>query len=172
MATYRAALEERPRERVPLDWAMTQNNLGNALAKLGERERGTARLESSSQPIAPPWGKTRESVFRSTGRRCRTISAPRSPSSESARTGRRVLRRLWRPIAPRWKRGRASEFRSIGRRRRRISELRSKHSEGGRAGRRVLRRRWQPIAPRWRNIRASALRSNGQRRTRVSALRS
>ena len=29
---YRAALQERTRERVPLDWAMTQNNLGNALA--------------------------------------------------------------------------------------------------------------------------------------------
>jgi Tetratricopeptide repeat len=31
------------RERVPLDWAKTQNNLGNALRTLGERER-TARL--------------------------------------------------------------------------------------------------------------------------------
>jgi tetratricopeptide (TPR) repeat protein len=29
---------------VPLDWAMTQNNLGNAL---GERESGTARLEEA-----------------------------------------------------------------------------------------------------------------------------
>ena len=37
----------RPRERVPLDWAMTQNNLGNALATLGERESGTARLEEA-----------------------------------------------------------------------------------------------------------------------------
>ena len=31
VAAYRAALEERTRERVPLDWARTQNNLGNAL---------------------------------------------------------------------------------------------------------------------------------------------
>jgi len=30
---------------VPLDWAMTQNNLGTALETLGERESGTARLE-------------------------------------------------------------------------------------------------------------------------------
>ena len=44
---YRAALEERTRARVPLDWAMTQNNLGNALAALGERERGTERLEQA-----------------------------------------------------------------------------------------------------------------------------
>ena len=37
MAAYRAALEERRRDRVPLAWAMTQNNLGNALRALGER---------------------------------------------------------------------------------------------------------------------------------------
>ena len=41
---YRDALKERTRERVPLDWATTQNNLGNALAALGERETGTERL--------------------------------------------------------------------------------------------------------------------------------
>jgi len=32
---------------VPLHWARTQNNLGNALARLGERESGTARLEEA-----------------------------------------------------------------------------------------------------------------------------
>jgi len=31
----------------PLDWAMTQNNLGLALSRLGERENGTARLEQA-----------------------------------------------------------------------------------------------------------------------------
>ena len=45
MEAYRAALEVRTRERVPFDWAMTQNNLGNALRILGERETGTERLE-------------------------------------------------------------------------------------------------------------------------------
>jgi tetratricopeptide (TPR) repeat protein len=44
---FRDALKERTRERVPLDWAMTQNNLGNALQTLGEREVGTARLEEA-----------------------------------------------------------------------------------------------------------------------------
>ena len=44
VAAYRLALEEFTRDRVPLDWAVTQNNLGNALARLGEREGGTARL--------------------------------------------------------------------------------------------------------------------------------
>jgi hypothetical protein len=32
---------------VPLDWAATQTNLGNALRMLGERESGTARLEEA-----------------------------------------------------------------------------------------------------------------------------
>ena len=32
---------------MPLDWAMTQNNLGTALATLGERESGTAKLEEA-----------------------------------------------------------------------------------------------------------------------------
>jgi hypothetical protein len=39
------ALKERTRERVPLDWAITQNNLGNALSRLGERENRTEKLE-------------------------------------------------------------------------------------------------------------------------------
>ena len=46
---FRAALEERTRERVPLDWAATQNNLGVALFTLGERESGTERLEQAVQ---------------------------------------------------------------------------------------------------------------------------
>jgi tetratricopeptide (TPR) repeat protein len=40
-------LEMTPRERVPLDWARTQNSLGNALSLLGEREGGTAKLEEA-----------------------------------------------------------------------------------------------------------------------------
>ena len=47
IATWRAALEELTRDRVPLDWAMTQNNLGVALSTLGARESGTARLEEA-----------------------------------------------------------------------------------------------------------------------------
>jgi hypothetical protein len=35
------------RERVPLQWAGTQMNLGTALQTLGERESGTARLEEA-----------------------------------------------------------------------------------------------------------------------------
>ena len=44
---YGRALKVLPRERVPLDWAATQNSLGAALAVLGERESGTALLEQA-----------------------------------------------------------------------------------------------------------------------------
>jgi tetratricopeptide (TPR) repeat protein len=47
VVAYREALKEYARERVPLDWAMTQNNLGNALYTLGARESGTAKLEDA-----------------------------------------------------------------------------------------------------------------------------
>src|SRR4029450_498409 len=43
VTAYRAALQERTRERVPLDWAMTQSNLGYVLSILGRREPGTGR---------------------------------------------------------------------------------------------------------------------------------
>ncbi|QIG47586.1 hypothetical protein G5V57_07515 [Nordella sp. HKS 07] len=39
--TYQAALALSPRESDPENWAMTQNNLGNALSTLGERESGS-----------------------------------------------------------------------------------------------------------------------------------
>jgi hypothetical protein len=49
---YRAALEELTRERVPLDWAETQMNLGSTLTTLGEREAGTARLKEAVEAYA------------------------------------------------------------------------------------------------------------------------
>jgi tetratricopeptide (TPR) repeat protein len=48
---YRFALLEKPRERMPLDWATTQNNLGNALQSLGERESGTVRIEEALEVV-------------------------------------------------------------------------------------------------------------------------
>ena len=47
VAAYRAALEERTRERVPLDWAGRRTISATALSRLGERESGTARLEEA-----------------------------------------------------------------------------------------------------------------------------
>ena len=44
---WRLVLVQRPRDRMPLDWATTQNNLGIALEALGERESGTSHLEAA-----------------------------------------------------------------------------------------------------------------------------
>ena len=41
------AEKEYTRARVPLDWAMTQMNLGVALKNLGERESGTDKLDEA-----------------------------------------------------------------------------------------------------------------------------
>ena len=45
VAAYREALKEYTQDRVPLQWATTQNNLGNALRTLGEREESSEKLE-------------------------------------------------------------------------------------------------------------------------------
>ena len=47
VAAYREALKERTRERDPLEWSKTQNNLGAALTNLGELEKGTKHLEEA-----------------------------------------------------------------------------------------------------------------------------
>jgi tetratricopeptide (TPR) repeat protein len=47
VSLYRQCLDLASRARVPLQWSMTQNNLGNALLALGSRESGTARLEEA-----------------------------------------------------------------------------------------------------------------------------
>src|SRR5262249_47051405 len=44
---YKRVIDLSPRERVPLQWAAVQNNLGNALRVLGGRENGTANLEEA-----------------------------------------------------------------------------------------------------------------------------
>ena len=53
---WKRLVELQPRERVPRDWAMIQNNLGNALSRLGERESGTAKLDEAVAAYreAPP----------------------------------------------------------------------------------------------------------------------
>src|SRR4051812_16544719 len=47
IARFGVLLTLRPRERVPLEWAGTQMNLGAALVTLGARASGTARLEEA-----------------------------------------------------------------------------------------------------------------------------
>ena len=47
VAAYREALKELTRERAPRQWATTQDSLGRALARLGERESGTGKLDEA-----------------------------------------------------------------------------------------------------------------------------
>ena len=64
VAAYRAALEEWTRERVPLDWATTQNNLGNALRRSASGRAGRRASRRRSRPIARRWRRGRASGFR------------------------------------------------------------------------------------------------------------
>jgi tetratricopeptide (TPR) repeat protein len=48
LVAFREALKEQTRERVPLGWAMIQNNLGKALSILAQRENGTEHLEAAA----------------------------------------------------------------------------------------------------------------------------
>ena len=41
-------MQKYTRQRAPLDWVMTQNNLGSALESLGERESSNKRLEEAA----------------------------------------------------------------------------------------------------------------------------
>ena len=50
---YRAALEVWTRALVPLDSAMTQNNLGHVLTTLGERDDGADQLEQAVKAYRP-----------------------------------------------------------------------------------------------------------------------
>jgi tetratricopeptide (TPR) repeat protein len=44
---FKRVLEMTPRERAPLVWASTQNNLGTVLSRVGERQSGTTKLEEA-----------------------------------------------------------------------------------------------------------------------------
>ena len=94
---------------------MTQNNLGNALPRLGERESGTARLEEAvaayraaleewtRERVPLDWATTQNNLGNALG-------ALGERESGTAR-----LRRRSRPIARRWRKTRASGCRSTGR---------------------------------------------------------
>ena len=52
VSAYRSALEVRTREQLPQDWAMTQNNLGNALKEQAIRTAGAQGTELLAQAVA------------------------------------------------------------------------------------------------------------------------
>ena len=150
------------RERVPLDWATTQNNLGNALSGArGTRERHGA-----------PRGSRRRLPRRAGGIHPRPRAArlgddaeqprQRAPGARGTRErhgaaggGRRRLPRRARGIHPRARAARMGDDAeqprpALGR------------SANARAARRGSRKPSPPTAPRWRNAPASACRSTGR----------
>jgi len=64
----RLAQRRYSRDKAPVEWAMLQNNLGNALARLGERESGSSRIEEAVPPIAARLKSTPVRAIRSNGR--------------------------------------------------------------------------------------------------------
>ena len=151
------------RERVPLDWAMTQNNLGNALWTLGERESGTARLEEAvaayraaleertRERVPLEWATTQNNL----GNALR--DARRAGERDgAARGGGRGLSRGAGGMDARAGAARLGDDAEQSRQRA------LERSASGRAGRRGWRRRSRPIARRWRNGRASGCRSTGR----------
>jgi tetratricopeptide (TPR) repeat protein len=52
VAAYRLALAVYTRDDLPQQWATTQNNLGNALARLGEREGGAQGARHLAEAVA------------------------------------------------------------------------------------------------------------------------
>jgi len=164
IATYQDSLEEYTRERAPLDWAMTQNNLGNALSTLGERESGTGRLEQAVDAYRNALAeRTRERAPLDWAMIQNNLGDALRAPLVSGRAARRGWSRRWTPSATRWRNTPASARRSNGRRPRTIWEPRCGPLVLGRAARRGWSKRWTPTATRWRNTPASARRSNGRR---------
>ena len=117
VAAFRAALEERTRERVPLDWAMTQNNLGNALsdarrARVRHRTPGGSghRLSGGAGGTDTGAGAARLGRDAEQPRQC----AHRALGERETRTPH-AWRKRSLPIVRRWRNGPANGYRSIGR---------------------------------------------------------
>ena len=148
---------------MPLDWATTQNNLGNALGTLGERESGTARLEEAvaayraaleertRERVPLDWATTQNNL----GNALATLGERESGTArleEAVAAYRAALEELDARAGAARLGGDAEQSRQ------RALDARA----SARAGRRGWRRRWRPIARRWRNGRASGCRSTGR----------
>ncbi len=102
VSAFREALKEDTRERVPLDWATTQMDLGNALGTLGERESGTKKLEEAVLAYREALKEdTRERVPLDWAMTQNGLVGNALWSSGSARAERRSSRRRFRPFARR-----------------------------------------------------------------------
>jgi tetratricopeptide (TPR) repeat protein len=111
----RRLIDLQPRDRVPLDWATSQNNLGLALRTLGERESGTERLdeaivafrdalkERTRERVPLQWAETQNGLgFALIKRGLREIGTARAARFEEAVAAfRDVLREITLARGPR-----------------------------------------------------------------------
>ena len=167
IAAYRAALQERTRERVPLDWATTQNNLGNVLLVLGKRESDVPSAWSRpSPPTAPPFRNVPASACRSLGPMTQNNLGNVLVASWA---GWRATPRTWNrpspPTAPPFRSVPASASRSPGPRRRTTSAMSFWPWASGReetiAEQSALSRPWLLTPKRLRSALASVCQSTG-----------
>ena len=170
IAFYKKTLAIWTRDEFPLQWAMTQNNLGTALGQLGEWETGTARLEEAvaafraallertRDKVPQQWAKTQNNL----GLALTTLGARESGTArleEAVAACRAALLEYTRDKAPlQW----AMTQNNLGIALRTYGERES--------ARRVWRRRSRPIARRFWNTRATRSRCNGPRRRTISAM--
>ena len=100
VAAFTEALKERTRERVPLNWATTQSNLGAALVTLGKREGGPERLEQAVAAFTEALKeRTRERVPLDWAETQNNLGAALATLG-SGREGQSTLSRPW-PRSPR-----------------------------------------------------------------------
>ena len=151
------------RERVPLQWALTQMNLGIALEALGERESGTARLEeavdayrAALEELDARAGSASMGEDADESRHCALEAWRAGERDGAARGGGRGLSRGAAGADTR-----AGSAR-LGDDAEQSWQCARELWASGRAARRGSRRRSRPIARRWRNTRASGFRSTGR----------
>ena len=114
IAAHQEALAVRPRDGAPLDWAASQNYLGNALVTLGQRETRPARLNAAVEAYRNALQERHARRGRSTGQRPRTIWAMRCACSGSASPIRPASTMPSPRSAPHCRNARASAYRSNG----------------------------------------------------------
>ncbi len=148
VAAYRAALEVWTRERVPLDWATTQNNLGNALQTLGAREDGTQRLEQAvaayraalevrtRERVPLQWATTQNNL----GNALRTLGEREDGTAAAGAGGRRLSRRPGGHTRERVPLDWATTQNNLGTALRTLGEREDGTAAAGRGGRRLSRR--------------------------------
>ena len=167
---YKEALTVWTRERVPLQWARTLNNLGNVLRVLGERDGSTAWLEEAVEAIRETleeytrervpllWATTQSNLADALWALGERESG--TGSLEEAVAAYRAALLEWTRDEVPWEWAAAQNN---------LGAVLSRLGERG-AARRAWRRRYRPIARRFWSGRATRSRLTGPERRAISPL--